>query len=454
MRNLKKSLALLLALALVLALTACGKGTDAPAATPAPIEKPADTPAPATPAPTEAPSPAGYYVLTKSVVDGEEEDMEQMNSLGIFIYLVFEEDGTGCLDSFGTQTPLNWDETTFTVHTTGEDGDEDQVLPYTFAYDAIHVEADGTEMVFSRLTGDALDDYLENGSGLGALGDVFGSFESTPFEMGEVSDGPVYGSVGDFDVAFLGAEAVRDYEDKPAIRFYFEVTNNSDRLISAFSEVYFNAQQDGVELEGTFTGWDEDETVPEDNNSSVMFAPGHSIRATMIVLYDPDGGTVGIRGGEFFGDEYVYYYVDPQNLPGPPADAFAFGEDGSVPEFMLDAPEGDESVEILDVETVPDWDGNDILRVYFRFTNRSDETTSMMMRYDVYAMQDGYQLEDGNADEYVDEEDNYYEDIAPGESIECARCFAPRSHSPIAIAVKESFNSEAPFFGTVLSFNE
>lgn len=444
--TLKKLAALLTVLALALALCACG-GTKEPEATEAPVipkmEAPKATEAPKA---AEAPAPAvpeetiaGYYKIVKTTEKGEEQDLTAMAEMGILFYIVLNDDGTGCIDMLSEKTDLKWNdkEVIFT--------DDNSAVSYTYKAGVLTLEHDGATMVCERLSDEEKAYYIENGSG--DLESLFGETDwgDSPIPEGEPSDGPVSAELGDFTVTILGAEAVEDEDGDPAIRFWYEFTNNSDELASVFSDLFYDAAQDGEALDTTYLFDD----VPEAENSSLMVAPDHTIRCADLFEFDPDGGTVAfrLRGWD---EDAAIYYVDPANIFGAPDDTFAFVPDGSVPDFMLDAPDTDGSAYITDDITVEeDWDGNDMLRIFVSFTNNTEETTSFFSKYSIYAMQDGYELPTAFPAEDREEDENDLVDIAPGDSILCAFNFEIRSDSPISIVI-EDFWGDAGYFGDTL----
>ena len=73
--------------------------------------------------------------------------------------------------------------------------------------------------------------------------------------------------------------------------------------------------------------------------------------------------------------------------------------------------------------------------MYFDFTNNSDEATSFWWACTPYAYQDGVGLAETWAMDTVSEEDNYYTDVEPGESLRCSETWTIRSDSPIEIEV-------------------
>lgn len=127
---------------------------------------------------------------------------------------------------------------------------------------------------------------------------------------------------------------------------------------------------------------------------------------------------------------------DPQNLPGRPGS----GSQPTDPTWTSGmASEGvyddDYYVKIDHYEYTTGSGDIPLLRVYFEFTNNSEEGTSFFMAATLLAMQDGVELESTWASDSVAEDDNYSVDIAPGESIMASDCFEVRGDSPIEIMV-------------------
>lgn len=434
MKHLKNVLALLLVLTMLLALGACGaKKEAAPETQTAPPTLP---PVPTvTPAPTPEPTPnmTGYYKMTAMTQNGEvvqsnTDADEEPAAFHFDVFLVLEEDGTGIMDMFGVQTSFTWDENGITV----EDEETGASSTISMSRDGADVilEQEGEGMIFSPLTEDEIADYLENGSG--SLEDFF-SFPTFDYPEGEPTEGPVSGTIGDAYVTILSAEQFVDDDGDDAVRFWYEYTNQSDELSSATHALFFDSWQDGEDLAYS---WVYNNSVPEDDYGYLQVIPGKTIRCTETKKFNPEGGIVGFRIYDLWDDSSaVYYYADPAAMPGAPADEFAIEVTGEMPDFLEDLETGNDDVMLDSFEIVPDSDGNDLIRIYFTFTNNTGEETNCMMKYSIKLFQDGIELESGYPDDYVDEDFNYYEDIPDGESIDCAECYLIRSDSPVAVII-------------------
>lgn len=82
-------------------------------------------------------------------------------------------------------------------------------------------------------------------------------------------------------------------------------------------------------------------------------------------------------------------------------------------------------------------DGSEAMRVYFDFTNRSDEAVSAQERLLISAVQDGKTLLWAESDEPRGEEENLTLRVQSGHSIRCAVNYALVSDSPLAILLDD-----------------
>lgn len=425
----KKTVSIFLTLLLLLSLCACGsKDKDAPASAPAAsTSEPASAPAP-TPAPAPADTAEGTYKLTDIISDGQSQ-FEELASLGLTYYLILEQGGTGYIEMFGEKIPVSWTDTKLT-------DSEGLDAAFTYANGTVTVDTEDGSAVFTRLTEEELAYFQEHGSG--SLEDVFGSLgEGETFENS--------GDIGDFHAAFLGAEGIQNDDGEPAIRIWYEVTNNS--LIVCPSPLWLTVTQGDADLDMTYLY----EDVPESGYSNLALAPGRTIRCAALYNYDPQGDIITASLSEFFGDSVVSTF-DPTALPGAPTDTFAIEPDPTAAEFMRSVPQTGEGVEILGVEKDVDWNDEPVVVVRLRFTNTGDEANSFFSMFNVYALQDGYGLEMGSVlsdDAAISE--NPYADVEPGESIECAYVFELRGESPVAVVFQGSLGSSC--FGQVFTLD-
>lgn len=419
----KKIASLILAAAMLLALAACGSGSKSAESSSAAPATSSSAPAAQSPAQETAPaapadSPAGSYKMTGMTSDGEEQDMSELTQLGMIYYLVLDADGTGYMEMFGERDALTWNDKAIS-------GDDGSPAEYEYADGVLTVNADGDKLVFTRLTEEELAYYKEHGSG--SIEDLFGNLGGVTSENS--------GDVGEYHVSFVGAEPALGYGETPAIRFWYDFTNNSDKITSASSVLFFGSEQDGEQTDMSFIYDD----IPESDYDSCGVAPGCTIRCAVLYTYNPEGGPVVFSAGDFI--DSVTYTVDPKALPGAPADQFAFTENPGV-KYCDSYSDAGRDVEILGFERGKDWNDNDILILKLRFTNNTGDSASLQFTYTVYVMQDGYSLPQTFSVDSDALTEGFSKELAAGESVECAYCCVPRTSSPVAVVLSEYLGSE------------
>ena len=251
--------------------------------------------------------------------------------------------------------------------------------------------------------------------------------------MGDIPLDPVSGDLDDYHFTILGAESFTTYEGEPGIRFYYDFTNNSDAPTCAWIETDISAYQDGEELE---YGWVLDD-VPENGNDLLDVMPGITIRCVEEYNLRSDTPLVEFHIQQLWGDDEIVMQFDLNNLQGRPADDWEI-ELIPEPEWDASIPQNGTDITLLDYSFVEDYAGEPMLRIYYNYTNNSQDTAdSFFFVCSVLVMQDGIELtSDFNYDD-VPEEENTMTDVEPGESIDVANCFKLRTESPVTVIVTE-----------------
>lgn len=249
---------------------------------------------------------------------------------------------------------------------------------------------------------------------------------------------------GLFHVAVVGAEETVDYNNMPTIRFYYELTNNSDYSISPRNVLDYTAKQSGDALDIT-NSWQD--SIPEYYNYNKNIRPGITILCICEFEMNPQGGSIDftIYGWEtgMDGDSVTATYF-PDRLPGRPAPYVI--KPVAEPQWTLGIPaEGtlDESyyVSVKDAQIIEDVDGDTAIRVFCYFTNNSEETISMCAALHCLAYQDGVQLEESYA---ADNSGSPYADVRPGSSVSCSMVFKLRNQSsPVEAEAVSSITYDA-----------
>ncbi len=414
----KKIIALLMAMTILLALCSCGKSDQQE---------------------NKAAPEVGYFVIESMEEDGESITKEDLKAAGMdadAFYLVMEADGTGYL-------AIPDEDTEFFTWADGRIKSGDYELPYTVDGDTMTLEDDGAKMVFTRSNGEppAKPAVTSDNSKKADLEKINSeeaengetSEEVTPLDgdntvmEGPVTAGtePVSADLGDYHITILSAEQFKDSYDKDSIRFYVDFTNNSDEPTSFFFTCDTVAYQEGYELVATDSFYDE---VAEADNCYHDILPGITIRCIAEYNFKPDGGEAEFTITEGYSGESVTMAFDPKALPGRPAEDYAIepcSSDALVENYPSEGVyDEDYYISITKSEVVDGWtDGEKVIRIYFDFTNNSEEATTFWAEAFTLAMQDGIGLESTVAYESVPEEDNSIVDVQPGETITVAECY-------------------------------
>lgn len=381
-------------------------------------------------------SEAGYFTFESMEMDGETITKDDLKAIGgdpDSMFLLLNEDGTGTMVTAGEDVEqLTWKDGTITT--------ANETMSYELDGDTLTLSGESAKMTFTRSseTPPAIPNGTaaaepENSEALEIL-DGDGDTAEPPME---VSTEPVSADLGDYHVTILAAEQFLDTNDKDAIRFYVDFTNNAEEEISFFFACNVKAYREGYELVDTFAPYDE--YAPEEGNNTLDILPGKTIRCVEEYSFKPDGGMLEFTVSENSSGEGVTMAFDPSNLQGRPTDEYAI-EPCSSDELVAGLPaEGvyneDYYVSITGCEVVDGWLGDGpVLRVFFDFTNNSQEAASFWSKSSVEVMQDGIQLDYASPSEDAETDENESMEIQPGETISVSSCFALHdTGSPVAV---------------------
>ncbi|MBQ3094091.1 MAG: DUF5067 domain-containing protein [Clostridia bacterium] len=247
----------------------------------------------------------------------------------------------------------------------------------------------------------------------------------------------------DYTVKFVGAETVAGEEGANLLRLYYDFTNKSEETESPMSAISFDFVQDGSVLEDTV--WAEEE-AEEDGNEWLELRPGASLRCIEEIALLKNEGVVTVTVYDFTYDEDTLKFdVDLKALPGKPAEAFVIAPVAD-PKFTDGLPnkgtyEEDYEVSVDSVERTKGEDGEDLIRVFYTFTNNADEEENMWFSTDIVVFQDGVELEEGYPAEETDTDEAYNEDIATGKTISASVCYELLSDSPIEVEFYDGWDA-------------
>ena len=369
-----------------------------------------------TAAETAASVPAGRYNLVGMVQDGETiatEDLVTMEELGFEMFLELKDDGTGEISLYGDTMEITWDDREIT-----SDG---ETIPYEWDGRYLTLEQEGTSITFSTMTA---QEVIDAGEGVEGTISFFEGDDDEDFSTEPTAE-----------VKIVGADWVKNYEDKDILVVWFDMTNISDDYIYASWDAYSTVTQDGREVEYGFVDSDD---VPETENVYRSVRPGVTVRCANSYEADKNGGiieykvTSGIYDAEILTEE-----LDPSDLPGPPADTFELARIDSI-DWLDGAVEsgtyGDTAeVAFRDFEIIEGVNGAKLLRVWISYTNIGDEAASFLMAASIRAVQDGISLDTGYTSLDDENADLNSRDVEPGDSLDVCMDYELISDSPVAV---------------------
>lgn len=376
---------------------------------------------------------AGYYTAFSITEDGETMTQAELEEYGIDIYLELKEDGTGVLNIAGDESQLTWQDGSLTA--------EGETVSYVVAGGMLTLDLSDDDDEFIMIFKKAAKPEAGSSSSLKGLLNGAGA-DAPAEEPAEAPDEapaaqpaaqggdfePVGGYVEDGYIEIVAAEHFTDIDGKDAIRFYYDFTNESDEIKNCAWNYSFYAEQSGLQLVDTYDNWEDD--VPEYGNDSRYILPGVTIRCIAEYRYLPTGGPVTFSISDYEDGEVVAVF-DPENLPGRLGDWEPEPLASLFTEGLSDEIDIDDLYLFIDTAEYaePYFDDEELVRIYFTYTNNSDEEESCYMAANIYIFQDGISLSSGTSSEGLESDELFYEYIQPGETVNCSSCWELREDS-------------------------
>lgn len=321
-----------------------------------------------------------------------------------------------------------------------------QVGSYTFALERSKGSIDNPTIPAGKYAGSGNELQDAQGSSPSGPEPDGGQQPAAPSGKPGISGSGSVGN-GDFYISVVGADEFTDMEGDPAIRIYYEFTNNFDFPESAYNTIDWEAVQDGEYLEFAYS-WDDVDVYV---NDMLNVRPGLTVQCCIQYKYNPNGGTVeasffGWSAGKS-GGKVVASYV-PGQLPGAPA-PYVYDP---VPDPEWTTSELDSKgyldngkcfVEVTDAKLIQDSYGFDAVRVFYRFTNHYNEPVSFYNATLPVVYQDGIGLPESYADISSETDDRASTTVDPGQTVEVSCVFRLRNNTSSIEAEVEGIDTYA-----------
>lgn len=439
----------------------------------------------------ETPFEVGCWVLLRSESEDEglvmdEETVQLLESMGMHSFVEFYEDGSGFISVMGEETfDFTWDNGTLSAN--------DEQLEYTFEGEELCIDFDGMVLVFVRGEKPQVED---------AHPETPAETETpaqpeTPTQP-ESSDNPYdwwggdwygwwavwngYGMLAEYTDTFWDAYAHIDVSGESGTVVLWDVDGSvTDPL--AVVDVSF---RQGLNPCGTMVsegGMFMDAPVDHANWNADPGASTTRIYENMITIEgeytnpnDPETTMEyiiilrpwgmeweDVRNGDNSGQYYddmmpAYYddwYIPLVEMGADMPDSYQEGADiisGGAPatpaapaatNALASGSWDGSTVAIVGAEAFKDADGADAVRVYYDYTNTSDETTYAASEVYYSFVQDGVELESTYAayDKEVAEDDNDYLYVRPGVTIRCVAEYSMNPDGgPVVVSLSNYWN--------------
>ena len=299
MKRWKSVLAFALALTMLLAMSACGGKSEDKSA-------------------VGKDSAAGFYRMIKMVENGEENaDLSQLEELGIYMYLVLNEDGTGYTDVMGEQESYKWNDKEIW-------SDDANPVKYSYSNGTLTMEQDGAQLTYIRLTDDELKTYQEKGSAFDPDA-VVGALTGTEDGDGAKSGEAVAQTWGDWSVTvpagfeFAGGGLMDENDTR-----YFSVKESWSHYFDFSADGEENIRGDYDYNKNTYTNEQKDVQASFGGNDWTGFQYSDGYGGSGFEAYATvDGELIRVASaGYAFDDEVVKTVLGSLRFNGTPSDSF------------------------------------------------------------------------------------------------------------------------------------
>ncbi len=265
-----------------------------------------------------------------------------------------------------------------------------------------------------------------------------------------------FSKFGKAKITVRGAEIKKDEDGEDFIRLYYDYLN-MDKNAAGSAPVYsinVEIKQGDEELyHDEFTDSD-DECIPEDLFYNACMYPGTTVRNTMNIYCDLEGGPIEVActvmiGSWMYNEEDVEWFkftLDPKNLIPSPKEAYEI-KPIENPTYTKDMPKSGTSTTASNPFTVSlngyeliTCDDEPAIRVKLTYTHQHDWEMAPALALPIEAYQDGIALERGNTwyiEDVTDADEAFEEDVAKGDTVECNAIFVLRGENPVEIVVEQ-----------------
>lgn len=389
---------------------------------------------------------AGTYYLN-SLVQGNEimksSDIAEVEGFGMEMLIHLKDDGKGQLKVFGETRDFSWDDKTITF--TGEASTE-----YTWSEDGgLGFRSKDATYVFSKEKAAVIAEREKKKKAeekVKQTAEADGTNDSPKGDDPEWNaDQPAEGAIAQIEV--VGADWLKSEDITAVLCIWYDYTNLTGDYLSPYAFAA-EVQQDGKTYEEYEVPLDEEDKVDETGSRYMQIQPGTSNRSVHFFEADPSGGKITYTVTDAATNTVLIKETfDPKALPGRPEKSYVPEE---IPNVTLpdSVPakgvyEEDYQLEIKTLETVSEENtSEEMIRVWFEFTNNSDSAISPYMVLYLRAIQDGMSLNPGWSSLNDSDLDKIYKEVKAGATAKFCYEWYLISESPVSVEAYDWFSGE------------
>ena len=243
-----------------------------------------------------------------------------------------------------------------------------------------------------------------------------------------------------FKITVLGCEQIKDYNNHDALRVFYDFENKYEVPTSSDEAVSFIAYQNSEEISIAYPN--SDYYINETSNNTLRIYNGVKLRCVQQFSCKVDGGKIDVKIVENGNDENnIDIEFDLNALSGAPekieSNEYTYNEgyfsylteSGVIADYY--------NVKVLNSEKIKSADDSDCIRIYYEFTNNSNIDSAFWSTVGtrIVVSQGGISLYSVKPKTTVAEDDNYSENIKPGETIKVSKCYKLTADSPVYLEI-------------------
>jgi len=269
-------------------------------------------------------------------------------------------------------------------------------------------------------------------------------------EIQALAKGQLTNKAGDYEYRIMGTELFDDENGEKAIRLYIDFENKTADYTTTAHDVLAEeiVTQNGEELDMARAPYEVELKEVDHYNSRVR--PGHTIRFVREFKLEATTGTVNYklvgRNATSNPVDVLSYDIDLAKPAGAPKEALKV-KTVADPQWnkgwatSADLRNSEASVANITSEFIDGDNGEKLVRVYFDFTNKTADSIYINRYAEISAYQDGIELLESGAGNYIPEDGNYNSSVDAGATVRASVVYELTSTSTVEFEIYDIYTA-------------